>query len=62
MQSDISQHLKLSNLDNLVRINPHWLQFPQPQRSDLLTLGSVYFVVMVIGLLGNGMVIFLIIK
>lgn len=63
MEDRISQQLKLSNSEDLVmRIDPHWLQFSPPQRSDLLTLGSVYLVVMVIGLLGNGMVIFLIIK
>ncbi|XP_050308710.1 opsin, ultraviolet-sensitive-like [Anthonomus grandis grandis] len=40
-------------------INVHWLQFKPPDSSKFYILGALYLVIMVFGMVGNGLVIFL---
>nr|XP_018914573.1 PREDICTED: neuromedin-U receptor 2-like [Bemisia tabaci] len=48
--------------DFLASINPHWLQFTPPDRSSHYILASLYAVIMVVGLFGNYLVIFMFLR
>lgn len=43
-------------------VNPHWLQFDPPSHLSHLVLASVYVIIMVVGLAGNGLVVYLFIR
>nr|BAQ54741.1 opsin, rhodopsin-7 like [Somatochlora uchidai] len=49
----------LYNDDYLLLINPHWLGFPPPRPSSHYILAVLYTVVMVVGVSGNFLVIFM---
>lgn len=40
-------------------INIHWLQYPAPKAVNYYILGTLYFIIMVIGVFGNILVIYL---
>ncbi|XP_071520529.1 uncharacterized protein [Panulirus ornatus] len=46
----------------LCLVNPHWLQYDPPSHLSHLVLASVYVVIMVVGLVGNGLVMYLFIS
>lgn len=46
----------------LKKINPHWLYFPPQTPTAHYILATIYFFMMLFGLTGNALVIFLFIK
>lgn len=40
-------------------INVHWLKFEPPNEYSFITLGILYIVIMIVGVIGNGLVIFM---
>lgn len=52
----------LYNDDFLRTINPHWLQFDPPSQLSHYILATLYAVIMVIGLFGNYLVIFMFLR
>lgn len=46
----------------LKKINPHWLYYPPQSPTAHYVLATVYFIMMLFGLTGNALVIFLFIK
>ncbi|XP_030766864.1 opsin, ultraviolet-sensitive-like isoform X2 [Sitophilus oryzae] len=45
--------------DHLTDINIHWLKFDAPKKSSFIILAVLYIIVMVLGLFGNYLVVFL---
>lgn len=46
----------------LKKINPHWLHFPPQTESAHYILATIYFIMMVFGLFGNALVIYIYIR
>lgn len=46
----------------LKKINPHWLKYPPQTARAHYTLAIIYFIMMIFGLTGNALVIFIFIK
>ena len=43
-------------------VNPHWLAYPPPSHLHHVIMATLYLVIMILGLIGNGLVIFLFIR
>ncbi|XP_045121530.1 melanopsin-like [Portunus trituberculatus] len=43
-------------------VNPHWLAYPPPSHLHHVIMATLYLVIMILGLVGNGLVIFLFIS
>lgn len=46
----------------LKKINPHWLYFPPQTATAHYILATIYFIMMVFGLFGNALVIYIYIR
>lgn len=52
----------LFNEDYLFEIDVYWLQFPPPSPTSHYVLGILYVVIMIIGVLGNVLIIFMFLR
>ncbi|XP_066156250.1 opsin, ultraviolet-sensitive-like [Euwallacea fornicatus] len=62
--SESCKNIKGTHSINLAmsKINPHWLQFPPPQKANFTILGILYTIIMIVGVFGNGIVIFMFLR